>query len=132
MDYFRKKTRMIEPASALPGRAQKLPVAARHTVLGNALLPPYPAHLELALVGLGCFWGAERKFWQARGVFSTSVGYAGGYTPMGLPSSNFDAPAGTADGSAFAPNTIRLGSKINESPVAFPKGNVNKNEEPPF
>jgi peptide-methionine (S)-S-oxide reductase len=81
LDYFRKKQRLVSPEEALPGRAQKLPVAARHTVLGNPLLPPYPGHLELATVGMGCFWGAERKFWQARGVWSTSVGYAGGYTP---------------------------------------------------
>ncbi|MBM4382426.1 MAG: peptide-methionine (S)-S-oxide reductase MsrA [Deltaproteobacteria bacterium] len=81
LDYFRKKQRLVSSAEALPGRAQKMPVAARHTVLGNALLPPYPAHLELAMFGLGCFWGAERKFWQPRGVWSTSVGYAGGYTP---------------------------------------------------
>ena len=81
VDYFRKKQRMVAPNEALPGRAQRMPVAARHTVLGNALLPPYPENLELAMVAIGCFWGAERKFWQARGVWSTSVGYAGGYTP---------------------------------------------------
>jgi peptide-methionine (S)-S-oxide reductase len=81
LDYFRKKQRMISPTDALPGRAHEMPVAARHSVLGNALLPPYPAQLELAMFGLGCFWGAERKFWQLRGVWSTSVGYAGGYTP---------------------------------------------------
>jgi peptide-methionine (S)-S-oxide reductase len=81
LDYFRKKQRLVAPNEALPGRAEALRVAARHTVLGNPLLPPYPAHLEVVEVGLGCFWGAERKFWQARGVWSTSVGYAGGYTP---------------------------------------------------
>ena len=77
------------------------------------------------------FIGKFTKFGDLDGG-NNFPGDAGGYTPMGLPSSNFDAPAGAADGSAFAPNTIRLGSKINESPVAFPKGNVNKNEEPPF
>ena len=81
LDYFRKKQRLVSAVEALPGRAQKMPVAARHTVLGNALLPPYPAQLELAMFGLGCFWGAERKFWQLGGVWSTSVGYAGGHTP---------------------------------------------------
>jgi peptide-methionine (S)-S-oxide reductase len=81
LDYFRKKQRMVAPNEALPGRAEKMPVAARHTVLGNPLLPPYPAQLELAMFGMGCFWGAERKLWQARGVWSTAVGYAGGYTP---------------------------------------------------
>jgi peptide-methionine (S)-S-oxide reductase len=81
LDYYRKKQRMVSPAEALPGRAQRMPVAARHTVLGNALLPPYPAQLEVAMFALGCFWGAERKFWQLPGVWSTSVGYAGGFTP---------------------------------------------------
>ena len=81
LDYVRKKQRLIAPNEALPGRAERMRVAARHTVLGNALLPPYPAQLEVAMVGMGCFWGAERKFWQASGVWSTSVGYAGGYTP---------------------------------------------------
>lgn len=59
---------------------QKMPVAAAHTVLGNALLPPYPPHLECALFGLGCFWGAERVFWRQPGVWTTAVGYAGGAT----------------------------------------------------
>jgi peptide-methionine (S)-S-oxide reductase len=81
LDYFRKKQRMVAPNEALPGRAEKMPVAARHTVLGNPLAPPYPPQLELATFAMGCFWGAERKFWQARGVWSTAVGYAGGYTP---------------------------------------------------
>jgi len=81
LDYFRKKQRMVAPNEALPGRAEKMPVAARHTVLGNSLLPPYPPQLELAMFAMGCFWGAERKLWQARGVWSTAVGYAGGYTP---------------------------------------------------
>ncbi len=81
LDYFRKKQRMVAPNEALAGRAEAVRVSARHTVLGNSLAPPYPANLEVATVGMGCFWGAERKFWQARGVWSTSVGYAGGYTP---------------------------------------------------
>jgi peptide-methionine (S)-S-oxide reductase len=66
---------------ALPGRAQKMPVPAKHYVNGNPLQPPFPAGLEQAVFGLGCFWGAERKFWQARGVYTTAVGYAGGVTP---------------------------------------------------
>ncbi|HEY8122219.1 MAG TPA: peptide-methionine (S)-S-oxide reductase MsrA [Myxococcota bacterium] len=81
LDYFRKKQRMVQPQEALPGRAEQMRVAARHSVLGTALLPPYPAELELAMVAIGCFWGAERKFWQAPGVWSSAVGYAGGYTP---------------------------------------------------
>ncbi len=80
MDFLRKKTRLVEPASALPGRKQQMRVAARHTVLGNPLAPPYPPELELATFGMGCFWGAERKFWQTPGVWSTAVGYAGGTT----------------------------------------------------
>src|SRR5438445_6057754 len=76
-----KKARMISPDEALPGREEKMPVPDRHFVLGTPLAPPFPAGTETALFGLGCFWGAERKFWQTPGVVSTSVGYAGGLTP---------------------------------------------------
>jgi peptide-methionine (S)-S-oxide reductase len=65
----------------LPGRPTAMPVPAEHFVNGNPIAPPFPAGLEQAVVGMGCFWGAERKFWQAPGVFTTAVGYAGGYTP---------------------------------------------------
>ena len=81
MSWLTQKARMPSPEEALPGRDIKMPVAARHTVLGNPLLPPYPEHLELATFGLGCFWGAERKFWQTPGVWTTAVGYAAGHTP---------------------------------------------------
>ena len=72
---------MPRPDQALPGRSEPMPVAAPHFVNGRTLTPPYPDGLEHALFGLGCFWGAERKFWQAPGVWVTAVGYAGGYTP---------------------------------------------------
>lgn len=78
---FRKKTAMPGPGDAPPGRAEAMPVPERHFVNGNPLKPPFPDGMALALFGLGCFWGAERCFWQTRGVFSTAVGYAGGYTP---------------------------------------------------
>ncbi|HEY9808689.1 MAG TPA: peptide-methionine (S)-S-oxide reductase MsrA [Halomicronema sp.] len=78
---FGKKASMPKPAEALPGRTEEMPVPAKHFVNGNSLKPPYPDGLEIAMFGLGCFWGAERKFWQQKGVFSTSVGYAAGYTP---------------------------------------------------
>ena len=81
MLFFREKTRMIEPEQALPGRSQQMPVPDRHAVLGNPMLPPFPEGLERAVFGMGCFWGAERMFWQAEGVWTTAVGYAGGYTP---------------------------------------------------
>jgi peptide-methionine (S)-S-oxide reductase len=76
-----KKLRLPTAAEALPGRSEVMPLENRHHVLGTALRPPFPEGAELALFGLGCFWGAERKFWQLPGVYSTSVGYAGGQTP---------------------------------------------------
>jgi len=72
---------MPAAAEALPGRAEPMRVPALHFVNGNRLVPPYPAGMQLALFALGCFWGAERRFWMQRGVYSTSVGYAGGPTP---------------------------------------------------
>jgi len=72
---------MPRPEEALPGRATAMPVPKRHYVNGNPLKPPYPEGLEVAMFGFGCFWGAERKFWETQGVYVTAVGYAGGYTP---------------------------------------------------
>jgi peptide-methionine (S)-S-oxide reductase len=72
---------MIDPGRALPGRAQRMRVAPLHAVLGTPLEPPFPPGLGTATFGMGCFWGAEKLFWQAPGVHSTAVGYAGGYTP---------------------------------------------------
>ncbi len=76
-----KKTKMPDVHQALLGRATSLPVTNRHYVHGRPLQPPFPEELERALFGLGCFWGAERKFWQLDGVYTTAVGYAGGFTP---------------------------------------------------
>ena len=71
---------MPTPDQALPGHAEPMEVPETHFVNGNRIVPPFPAGLEQAVFGMGCFWGAERKFWQAPGVYSTAVGYAGGYT----------------------------------------------------
>jgi peptide-methionine (S)-S-oxide reductase len=81
MLFFREKTKMIEPERALKGRSERMPVPARHDVLGTPLEPPFPENVQTAVFGMGCFWGAERVFWEAPGVYTTAVGYAGGYTP---------------------------------------------------
>ncbi len=76
------KTRMISPDEALPGRERPgFAIPTRHAVLGTPIQPPFPAGIETAIFGLGCFWGAERLFWELDGVYTTAVGYAGGYTP---------------------------------------------------
>ncbi len=72
---------MPSPEDALPGRSEAMRVGKEHFVNKNTILPPFPDGLEMAMFGLGCFWGAERKFWEVQGVYSTAVGYAGGYTP---------------------------------------------------
>ncbi len=81
MLFFRQNAEMIAPEDALPGRSERLQVPARHAVLNTPLEPPFPDGLEVAEFGMGCFWGAERIFWEAPGVYTTAVGYAGGYTP---------------------------------------------------
>src|SRR5436190_8835740 len=80
MFVFSKPTTMVPPEDALPGRDEAMPVPAQHEVLGTPIAPPFPDGLEQAIVGMGCFWGAERVFWRAPGVYTTAVGYAGGYT----------------------------------------------------
>jgi peptide-methionine (S)-S-oxide reductase len=75
------KLRIPAPEETLPGRAEAMPVAARHAVLGTPMAPPFPDGLAQVQVGMGCFWGAERVFWQAPGIYTTAVGYAGGSTP---------------------------------------------------
>ena len=81
MLMFKKKLEMPSPAEALPGRPTPIPTAREHFIFHRPLKGPYPAGFETAMFGLGCFWGAERKFWQTRGVYATAVGYAGGLTP---------------------------------------------------
>ena len=81
MHMFRRKLEMPGPTDALPGRDKPMSVTNRHFVNGNPILPPFPERMEQAVFGLGCFWGAERRFWQQPGVFTTAVGYAAGYTP---------------------------------------------------
>jgi len=79
--FLRTKATMVTPAEALPGRSSEMPVAERHTVLGTPLRGPWPGGYQVAYFGMGCFWGAERLFWQVPGVYSTAAGYQGGYTP---------------------------------------------------
>jgi peptide-methionine (S)-S-oxide reductase len=81
MLFSSRKTQMIDPDRALPGRDEPMPVPARHEVLGTPLMPPFPEGLQRAVFGMGCFWGAERVFWQAEGMYTTAAGYAGGFTP---------------------------------------------------
>jgi peptide-methionine (S)-S-oxide reductase len=81
MFLFSKPTTMVTAQDALPGRDEAMPVSGKHDVLGTPIAPPFPDGLEQAVVGMGCFWGAERIFWQAPGVYTTAVGYAGGFTP---------------------------------------------------
>ncbi len=81
MFLFAKPTRMVTAEEALPGREERMAVPDRHEVLGTPLEPPFPAGFGQLVVGMGCFWGAERVFWQAPGVHTTAVGYAGGFTP---------------------------------------------------
>jgi peptide-methionine (S)-S-oxide reductase len=79
--FLHKEKTMVEPTRALPGRDTAMRIPERHFVNGNRLAPPYPEGFEQAMFGLGCFWGAERKFWEADGVWVTAVGYAAGFTP---------------------------------------------------
>ena len=79
--FGQSKTQMIDRDEALPGRDTPMPVPAAHYVNGNPLTPPFPEGMEQAVFGMGCFWGAERLFWQREGVYTTAAGYSGGYTP---------------------------------------------------
>jgi peptide-methionine (S)-S-oxide reductase len=79
--FGRHKSQMVAAEDALPGRTETMPIPDRHHVNGNPIAPPFPDGLETAVFGMGCFWGAERKFWETPGVYTTAVGYAGGFTP---------------------------------------------------
>jgi peptide-methionine (S)-S-oxide reductase len=79
--FGRNKTRVITADEALPGRSNPMPVVEHHAVSGHRIVPPFPDGMRTAVFGMGCFWGAERLFWRIPGVYSTAVGYAGGYTP---------------------------------------------------
>lgn len=81
MGLFNRKLEKLDESQMLPGRDEAMPVPAKHYVNGNPLAPPFPENMQIAIFGLGCFWGAERKFWEVPGVYSTSVGYAAGHTP---------------------------------------------------
>jgi peptide-methionine (S)-S-oxide reductase len=82
MLFARKKTEMVEPEEALAGRTDEtMPVPTEHFINGHPLTPPWPTGYQTLIIGMGCFWGAERKFWETAGVWSTAVGYAGGFTP---------------------------------------------------
>src|SRR5688572_4392081 len=81
VQMFGSKSRMPTAEEALPGRSDQMPVPERHFVNGNPLVGPFPEGMQLAVFGLGCFWGAERKFWETDGVYTTAAGYAGGFTP---------------------------------------------------
>jgi peptide-methionine (S)-S-oxide reductase len=80
LKFLTKSRDLIAESDALPGRDEAIPVSAKHTVLGTPLVPPFPEGIEVVQFGLGCFWGAERLFWQLPGVYTTAVGYAGGFT----------------------------------------------------
>ena len=81
MLFSSRKSQMIDAERALPGRDEPMPIPGRHDVLGTPIGPPFPDGFERAVFGMGCFWGAERIFWEAEGVYTTAVGYAGGFTP---------------------------------------------------
>src|ERR1700740_184601 len=98
MFLFTKKVEQVSPEDALPGRDTPMQVPERHEVLGTPLQPPFPEQMEQLVVGMGCFWGAERVFWQADGVYTTAVGYAGGDTPNPTHEEGWSGRPGPHDG----------------------------------
>ncbi len=105
---FRKNATMVAPEDALPGRDEKMPVPEAHYVNGHPLEGPWPDGMEIAVVGMGCYWGAERIFWELDGVYSTFVGFAGGYTPNCTYRENCTGLTGHAEavGVVFDPDVI--------------------------
>ena len=81
LSFMDKKTQMPAKEEALPGRGEAMSVSPNHYVNGNSIVPPFPETTQMAMFGLGCFWGAEKAFWRLPGVYSTTVGYSAGYTP---------------------------------------------------
>src|SRR5256885_14886652 len=79
--FMKKMTKLLPSENTLPGRATRMQVPEKHFVNGHRIVPPFPSGMELAVFAMGCFWGAERVFWEAPGVYTTAVGYAGGFTP---------------------------------------------------
>lgn len=106
---FHKKLPMPLPEGTLPGSSKQMPVPKHHFVNGHPLEPPFPEGLEMAMFGLGCFWGAERTFWQVKGVYTTAVGYAGGVTPNPTYEEVCSGMTGHAEvvRVVFDPNTVR-------------------------
>src|SRR5471030_2447354 len=81
MALFKRSSQLIDASSALPGRSEAMPVPEKHFVLGTPLVPPFPEGMQTAMFAMGCFWGEEQKYWKEPGVYTTAVGYAGGFTP---------------------------------------------------
>jgi methionine-S-sulfoxide reductase len=108
------KTRMVAAKDALPGRSQPMPVPDRHAVLGTSLRPPFPADVQRAVFALGCFWGAERKFWTLPGIHTTAVGYIAGFTPHPTYEEVCSGRTGHAEAVlvAFHPGTIGYGDLL--------------------
>ena len=108
------KLGLPSPQEALPGRSDEMPVAERHVVLPARMTPPFPPACELAMFGMGCFWGAERVFWETPGVYTTAVGYAGGHTPNPTYEETCSGRTGHAEAVlvAFDPNQVTFASLV--------------------
>ena len=116
MFLFTKPSTMVTADEALPGRDEPMRVPAAHEVLGNPIAPPFPEGLEQAVLGLGCFWGAERIFWEAPGVYTTAVGYDGGFTPN--PTYEETCSGRTGHTENRPSRAIRAGTNTSETSIA--------------